>query len=238
MMVAAGHDKARSAGLIASAGIIAPIIPPSIGFVVFGVAANVSISKLFFAGIFPGLMLGGSLVVTWWWLVRRETIASPPRKSLADVLRALRDAGWALVLPVIIIVGLKMGVFTPTEAGVVAAVYALFVSTVVYRELKLSQLYGVFVAAARTTAVVMLLVAAAAVSAWLITVANIPGAGRRPAAAAARQPDAADDRDHGAGDDRRHRARHDADDPDPDAGADAAGQRRRASTRSTSACCS
>ncbi len=175
MMVAAGHDKARSAGLIASAGIIAPIIPPSIGFVVFGVAANVSITKLFFAGIFPGLMLAGSLVVTWWWLVRSETIASPPRRSAGDVLRALRDAGWALVLPVIIIVGLKMGVFTPTEAGVVAAVYALFVTTVIYRELKPRQLYAVFVAAARTTAVVMLLVAGAAVSAWLITVANIPG---------------------------------------------------------------
>ena len=175
MMVAAGHDKARSAGLIASAGIIAPIIPPSIGFVVFGVAANVSISKLFFAGIFPGLMLGLSLVVAWWWLARRETIESPKRKSVADVLRAFRDAAWALVLPVIIIVGLKMGVFTPTEAGVVAAVYALFVSTVVYRELKLAQLYHVFVASARITAVVMLLVAGAAVSAWLITVANIPG---------------------------------------------------------------
>ena len=175
MMVAAGHDRARSAGLIASAGIIAPIIPPSIGFVVFGVAANVSISKLFFAGIFPGLMLAVSLVVTWWWLVRSETIASPPRKSAADVLRAFRDAGWALVLPVIIIVGLKMGVFTPTEAAVVAAVYALFVSTVIYRELKPARLYGVFVASARITAIVMLLVAAAAVSAWLITVANIPG---------------------------------------------------------------
>ena len=175
MMVAAGHDKARSAGLIASAGIIAPIIPPSIGFVVFGVAANVSISKLFFAGIFPGLMLGLSLVAAWWWLARRETIESPKRKSLADVLRAFRDAAWALVLPVIIIVGLKMGVFTPTEAGVVAAVYALFVSTVVYRELKLARLYEVFVASARITAVVMLLVAGAAVSAWLITVANIPG---------------------------------------------------------------
>jgi len=70
MMVAAGHDKARSAGLIASAGIIAPVIPPSIGFVVFGVAANVSISKLFLAGIVPGLMLGGSLWLTWWWVAR------------------------------------------------------------------------------------------------------------------------------------------------------------------------
>jgi tripartite ATP-independent transporter DctM subunit len=119
-------------------------------------------------------MLAASLWFTWWWLARRESIVSPPRKSLGDVLLALRKAGWALVLPFIIIVGLKMGVFTPTEAGVVAAVYALFVSTVIYRELKLSQLYGVFVTASRTSAVVMFLVAAAAVSAWLITVANIP----------------------------------------------------------------
>ena len=175
MMVAAGHDKARSAGLIASAGIIAPILPPSIGFVIFGVAANVSISKLFLAGIVPGLMLGASIWITWWWLARHENLASPPRRPFKDVLAAIGQAAWALGLPVIIIVGLKLGVFTPTEAGVVAAVYALFVSTVVYRELKWNQLYGVFVHAARTTSVVMLLVAAAAVSAWLITVANIPG---------------------------------------------------------------
>ena len=174
MMVAAGHDKARSAGLIASAGIIAPVVPPSIGYVVFGVAANVSISKLFFAGIFPGIMLGAALWFTWWWLCRRENIPSPPRKSAREIIGSIRDAGWALVLPLIIIVGLKMGVFTPTEAGVVAAVYALFVSTTIYRELKWNQLYRVFVSAARTSSVVMFLVAASAVSAWLITVANIP----------------------------------------------------------------
>ena len=90
MMVAAGHDKARSAGLIASAGIIAPIIPPSIGFVVFGVAANVSISKLFMAGIFPGVWLALSLVATWWWLVRKEVVVPPPRKSAKEVVEALR----------------------------------------------------------------------------------------------------------------------------------------------------
>ena len=174
MMVAAGHDKARSAGLIASAGIIAPVVPPSIGFVVFGVAANVSISKLFFAGIFPGLMLAATLWFTWWWLARRETIEPPKRKTLREVWVAIREAAWALVLPFIIIIGLKLGVFTPTEAGVVAAVYALFVSTVIYRELKPRNVYRVIVAAARTSAVVMFLVAAAAVSAWLITVANIP----------------------------------------------------------------
>ncbi|RLJ37736.1 TRAP transporter large permease subunit [Acidovorax sp. 106] len=174
MMVAAGHDKARSAGLIASAGIIAPVIPPSIGFVIFGVAANVSISKLFLAGIVPGILLGVALAITWWWLVRREKVAPPPRASRAELLKALREAVWALGLPIIILVGLRMGVFTPTEAAVVAAVYALFVAMVVYRELSFGQLADIFQAAARTSAVVMFLVAAAMVSAWLITVADLP----------------------------------------------------------------
>ena len=174
MMVAAGHDKARSAGLIASASIIAPVIPPSIGFVIFGVAANVSVSKLFLAGIFPGLMLGVALWLTWWWLVRREQLVAPPKKSRAEMLKAVHEASWALMLPLIIIFGLKFGVFTPTEAAVVAAVYALLVSTLVYRELHWRQLYQVFVAAAKTSAVVMFLVAAAMVSAWLIAVATLP----------------------------------------------------------------
>ena len=174
MMVAAGHDKARSAGLIASAGIIAPVIPPSIGFVIFGVAANVSISKLFLAGIVPGVLLGIALAITWWWLVRSEKVAPPARASRAEVLKALRESVWALGLPVIILVGLRMGVFTPTEAAVVAAVYALLVAMVVYRELSFRQLADIFQAAARTSAVVMFLVAAAMVSAWLITVADLP----------------------------------------------------------------
>ncbi|MBJ2163381.1 TRAP transporter large permease subunit [Acidovorax sp. IB03] len=174
MMVAAGHDRARSAGLIASAGIIAPVIPPSIGFVIFGVAANVSISKLFLAGIVPGVLLGIALAITWWWLVRSEKVAPPARASRAEVLKALRESVWALGLPVIILVGLRMGVFTPTEAAVVAAVYALFVAMVVYRELSFRQLADIFQAAARTSAVVMFLVAAAMVSAWLITVADLP----------------------------------------------------------------
>ncbi len=175
MMVAAGHDKARSAGLIASAGIIAPVIPPSIGFVIFGVAGNVSISKLFMAGIVPGVLLGASLWITWWWLARREVVTVPPRKSAGEIAKALREATWALVLPVIVVFGLKFGVFTPTEAAVVAAAYALIISTFVYRELNFKSLMPLFMTAAKTSAVVMFLVAAAMVSAWLITVANLPG---------------------------------------------------------------
>ena len=174
MMVKAGHDKARSGGLIAACGVIGPIIPPSIGFVIFGVAANVSITKLFLAGIFPGILLAAGLWLTWWWLTRKEKLEPPPRKSSGEVWLAFRKAGWALTLPLIILVGLRFGIFTPTEAAVVAAVFALFVAGVIYRELTWSQLYGTFVAAAKTTAVVMFLVAAAMVSAWLITVAQLP----------------------------------------------------------------
>lgn len=174
MMVKAGHDKARSGGLIAACGVIGPIIPPSIGFVIFGVAANVSISKLFLAGIFPGIVLAAGLWMTWWWLTRREKLTPPPRKTRAEVIASFRSAGWALFLPVIILVGLRMGVFTPTEAAVVAAVYALFVAGVIYKELTIKQLYEVFLGAAKTTAVIMFLVAAAMVSAWLITVAQLP----------------------------------------------------------------
>jgi TRAP-type transport system large permease protein len=174
MMVQAGHDKARSGGLIAACGVIGPIIPPSIGFVIFGVAANVSISKLFLAGIFPGVLLAAGLWFTWWWLTRRETLVVPPRRTRGEVLTAMRKAGWALMLPLIILVGLRFGVFTPTEAAVVAAVYALFVAGVIYRELTWKQVYEVFLAAAKTTSVIMFLVAAAMVSAWLITVAQLP----------------------------------------------------------------
>jgi TRAP-type transport system large permease protein len=174
MMIKAGHNPARAGGLIASAGIIAPIIPPSIGFVVFGVAGGVSVSKLFMAGIVPGVLMGVAIAVAWWWVARDEGSTPPPKASTPERLKALRESTWALVLPVIVLVGLKFGVFTPTEAAVVAAVYALFVATFIYKELKLAQLYEVFVSAAKTTSVVMFLVAAAMVSSWLITIAQIP----------------------------------------------------------------
>lgn len=174
IMLKAGYPVGRSTGLMAATGIIAPVIPPSIGFVVLGVTANLSIVQLFLAGIVPGLLMASSLVVAWFIVSRHDKTPTLPSKSLKDVLRALRDAVWALFLPVIIIVGLRMGVFTPTEAGIVAAAYALFVSMVIYRELTLKDLYGCLLASSKLTAIIMLLVAASSVTAFLITVANVP----------------------------------------------------------------
>ena len=175
MMREAGYNVPRSAGLIAAGGVIAPVIPPSIGFIIFGVAANVSITQLFLAGIFPGLLMGLSLVVAWAWVVRRQPVKVYPRASWGERGKAIVDGLWALAMPAMILAGIRFGVVTPTEAAVLAAVYAMLVGLFVYRELKFSQLYRVFLLAAKTTAVVMFLVASALVSAWLITQANIPG---------------------------------------------------------------
>ena len=174
MMKSAGYNVPRSAGLIAAGGIIAPVIPPSIAFIIFGVAANVSITQLFLAGILPGLMMAIALLVTWGFVSRRDGVKTLPKQNWGERGRATMRAGWALMMPVIILGGIRFGIFTPTEAGVVAAVYAMFVGLFVYRELKFTELYGVFLRAAKTTSVVLFLVAGALVSAWLITSANIP----------------------------------------------------------------
>ncbi|MDO5091038.1 MAG: TRAP transporter large permease subunit [Cardiobacteriaceae bacterium] len=174
MMKAAGYPEHRSAGLIGAAGIIAPIIPPSIPFIIFGVTSGVSITRLFMAGIVPGLLMGIALAVLWSFQARKMSLVSHEKAARGEVWKAAKDGFWALLLPVIIIGGFRARIFTPTEAGAVAAVYALFVAMVIYRELKWRDLYPVFLASAKTTAVVMLLVAAAGVSGWLITVAQLP----------------------------------------------------------------
>ncbi|MBA4113173.1 MAG: L-dehydroascorbate transporter large permease subunit [Verminephrobacter sp.] len=175
MMRQAGYDPARACGLMAAGGIIAPVIPPSIGFLLFGVVANVSITRLFLAGIVPGIMMGGALVIAWWLVSRRTSMQVAPRKPWGERLALLGKGFWALLLPVIIIGGLKFGIFTPTEAAVVAAAYAMFVGAVIYRELTLANIYHCLLVTARTTAVVLLLASLAMVASYMITIADVPG---------------------------------------------------------------
>ena len=174
IMEEAGYKRSHSAALIAAAGIIPPLMPLSVPMIIFGVTASVSIPKLFMSGVFPGVLLGVCLAVTWGWIARKEHFKVQPRKSLKEVLLAAKDAVWAFILPLIIIVGLRGGIFTPTEAASIAVFYALIIGLFVYRELKFNRISEVLVAAAKVTSVVMFLAAAAMVSSWLIAVADIP----------------------------------------------------------------
>ena len=174
MMRDNGYPVPRSAGLIAAGGVIAPIVPPSMPFIIFGVTTNTSISALFVAGIVPALLRAMGLVLVWALLARKMKVTLQPRQSWAQRWQAFKQALWALVLPVLIVGGLRGGVFTPTEASAVAASYALLVSLYVYREVQWHQLTGLLVAAARTTSTVMFLCAAAFVSSYMVTLADLP----------------------------------------------------------------
>jgi tripartite ATP-independent transporter DctM subunit len=174
MMRKQGYPMHTSAGLVASGGIIAPIIPPSLPFVIYGVTTNTSISSLFLAGIVPGIIMGVGLIVAWKLVLRSTDLPEGQPLPMRERLRATAKAFWALLMPIIIIGGMKTGIFTPTEAAVVAAFYALFIALFVHREMKLPEVHGVLVRAAKTTAIVMFLCAGAQVASYMITLADLP----------------------------------------------------------------
>jgi tripartite ATP-independent transporter DctM subunit len=174
MMRQQGYPMHTSAGLIASGGIIAPIIPPSMPFVIYGVTTNTSISALFISGIVPGLIMGAGLIFAWRWVLRDLALPQGQPLLMKERLHATLRAFWAMLMPIIIIGGMKTGIFTPTEAAVVAAFYALVIALVVHREMKVMQVYGVLVRAAKTTAIVMFLCAGAQVASYMITLADLP----------------------------------------------------------------
>ena len=175
MMRKHGYPAGPSAGLIAAGSVIGPIIPPSMAFVIYGVTTNTSISALFISGIVPGLVMGAGLVVAWWLVLGKMELAGSAPVPMAERWRATGRAGWALLMPIIIIGGMKSGIFTPTEAAVVAAFYALAVSLLVFGEMRLTDLPAVLARAAKTTAIVMFLCAGAQVVSYMITLADLPG---------------------------------------------------------------
>jgi TRAP-type transport system large permease protein len=174
MMRKQGYPLQTSAGLIGAGGIIAPIIPPSMPFIIYGVTTNTSISSLFLSGIVPGLIMGIGLIVAWKLVLRGLDLPKGEALSMRARLAATLKAFWALLMPVIIIGGMKSGLFTPTEAAVVAAFYALVISLFVHREMKFVQVYDVLVRASRTTAIVMFLCAGAQVASYMVTLADLP----------------------------------------------------------------
>ena len=168
-MARAGYSRPFAAALTAAASTIGPIIPPSIPFVVFGVLASVSIGRLFLGGAIPGLLMGLYLMAAVYIIARRRGYARGAKPTGGEVWTAFRDALPALMLPAIIVWGIAGGVVTPTEASVLAVLYALFLGTVVYRELTWDSTFAIFGEAAMTTATVMFIVAASALLAWVLT---------------------------------------------------------------------
>jgi tripartite ATP-independent transporter DctM subunit len=174
MMTQMGYDRALSVALICASAMIAPIIPPSIPFILYGVAGQVSIGRLFMAGIAPGLILSGALMIFWYFLSRRNNFPVGKKATIPELIQSFKKAVFALVMPVIIVGGIRFGVFTPTEAGCIAVMYALFISVFIYRELKLQDIAHVLVATAKTTGQVLLVAATATSVAWVVTTANLP----------------------------------------------------------------
>lgn len=174
MMAEKGYDRGYSAALIAAASIIALIIPPSIVFIIFGAVGGVSTMKLFIAGIVPAVILALGLAIGWYFVSRKMNLEVYPRATFKELLQATREAFWALILPVLILVGLRMGVVTPTEAAVGALAYTIFLNFVVYREVNFRDFCKLLVKGAKTSSIIVFLVASAMISTWMIAVANIP----------------------------------------------------------------
>lgn len=162
----AGYPKAFVTALVATSSGLAIIIPPSIGFIIYGAITGTSISKLFIAGIIPGLILGIALIGMIFFVSYRRGYGGENFGTIREIWYALKEAIWALLAPIVILGGIYWGIFTPTEAAAVAVLYGLFVGFLIYRNMTLSMLYKILVESAVTTAVVMLIVALAGIFGW------------------------------------------------------------------------
>ncbi|GFM32033.1 TRAP transporter large permease [Desulfovibrio subterraneus] len=169
-----GYRRELATGIVAAGGTVGIVIPPSITLVVYGVIAGTSIGDLFVGGVVPGLLMGISMCVVSWWLAKKEGIPAEGAFSFANLFRSFRESFWALMTPVIIIGGIYGGVFTPTEAAAVAAMYGIFVGMFIYKELKLKDFPKIIFDAVIGTTLIMFIVGAAKVFGWMLTNLEIP----------------------------------------------------------------
>ena len=173
-MIEQHYPKGFTTGLVTSSGAVALLIPPSISAIVYGSVTGASVGALFMAGLGAGIIYGCVYLVYCYWYARKHDIPRSPKASRKERLKATKDAAWALGVPVIIIGGIYAGVFTPTEAAGVSAIYAVLVSIFIYREMTLKDLWDCCVASAGTTAQVMILLAAASIFGYVLTVGQVP----------------------------------------------------------------
>ncbi len=169
-----GYDVAKSTALVCASGCTGPIIPPSIPMILFGVIGGVSVVKLFLGGIIPGLALGLTFMLVWYFHARKSDYPIGEKVSWGEKWTRTKNAFWALILPLIIMGGIISGVYTPTEAAVIAVVYAFVVGKFIYKEIKYSQLPDILVNSAKSTAIVLFLCGAAMAAGYLLTTAHVP----------------------------------------------------------------
>lgn len=175
MMKEVGYKPGRAGAIIASGAILGPIIPPSTNFILLGATiSGLSITKLFMIGLFPGIFIGLALMVVWFFIVRIDGYNETITFTREEKWKILLDSTPAFLMPVLLLGGIRFGIFTPTEGGAFAAIYAIVVCVLYYRELSFRELLRVSARAARTTSVVMLIVATATAVGWFITIAQIP----------------------------------------------------------------
>ncbi len=174
LMVQAGYSSDRATGIVCASSLCAPIIPPSLPLIILGVTVELSIGKLFMAGVFPGLFLGFVLMATWFVVAKKDGYTHKKKIARDQILPTTLAAIPAMMMPVIIIVGIRMGIFTPTEGGAVAAVYAFIVARFVHKELRWKMLPEVLFNSVRSASAVMFIVATAYAIGWLITIAQVP----------------------------------------------------------------
>jgi len=168
VMLKSGYSPRFAASLTAASAAIAPMIPPSIPFIIYGSIAGTSIGQLFLAGVVPGIMMGVFLMIAVNVIARRRNLPRGEQPNLSRILGALRTSGPPLMMLVIIIGGILSGVFTPTEAGAVAVLYAIVLTTMFYRSLRVADLPKVLLETSVQTGVIMLVIAAASPFSWLL----------------------------------------------------------------------
>jgi C4-dicarboxylate transporter DctM subunit len=174
-MEARGYDKKFSVGLVASAGCIGVVIPPSIPMVIYGVSSGVSVSSMFLAGVIPGILIGAVLMIVSYIKSKKCGYRGDSRRyTFKEIVAIIVDAKWAILVPIIILGGIYGGIFTPTEAAAVAVLYGFFVGVFVYRDLKISELYHVISKSALTTATIMIIVGTATVFGRVLAIEGIP----------------------------------------------------------------
>ncbi len=175
-MVEKGYTRGFAAALIAAAGTLGPLIPPSIAMIIYGVIAGCSIGQLFIAGIVPGIIVGLSLMALSWVIAKKEGFPAEEPLSLKEAWASARDALWAVVMPIVVLGGIRIGIFTPTEAGVIACVYGFFIGAFVYKEIKLADIPKVLKDGIVGTTAVMFLIATASLFSWILASERVPQA--------------------------------------------------------------